>query len=256
MTDSSSTTTTQQVIVQPPEFPAVPREVTPQVRRLSLMEPRVRFWLLVTGVLLVLTLYVTGDRLSKWAAERSLVLAGVETDATVVMANGSELQGRRPWDSPLKLQFQDVAGATQEVEGTLSEKTEDGLVSVGQKFKIRYDKNNPRVWTDKKTPPGFAHALVTVYLLVVVSAATGAVTMMLRGKVIRTWQTGKLEPAGVLSVATSPIAPGYSQVSVAPPQQLATTVYIPRSLAAPQRGEIIWVLTSKGGLTLSAQSFL
>lgn len=251
------TTTAQQVIVQPPEFPAAPRDITPQVSKLALLEPRVRFWLMVTGVLTLLTLYVTVDRLSKWSAERSLVVSGVETDAKVIMANGSDIVGsRKPWESPLKLSFQDAAGATVEVEGNLTEKPESAQVTIGERIKIRYAKDNPKIWTDRKSPPGFAHALVTVYLLLLVTAATGAVAAMLRGKVLRTWRTGKLEPAGVISVSASPIAPGYSQVSVAPPHQPATTVYVPRSLAAPRKGEIIWVMTSKGGLPLSAQSLL
>lgn len=247
----------RQVVVSPPELPATPRELTPAVVRGSWGDPRVRFWLIVAAVFLVGMMYFGVTKLSDWASNRALVLSGEKATATVMSVGGATIQQRRPWDLPITVKF--TAGTGQEVVSEprqLSDKPDSGLVQVGDKLEIRYDKNNPSRWTDRKTPPGLAHSLIAGYLLGAMTLVTLAAALRNRGRYISTWRDGKLTPAAVLTTSNSPIAPTHTQVTAAPAGGQQVRIYVPRSLATPVRGDLIWILASPRGLPVAAQQFL
>lgn len=246
----------KQVISPPPELPAVPRPPNSKVSALGWSEPRIRSWLLLGAVFLIITLYFAVTKLSEWASDRSLVLSGEQVEAVITEVNGSTLPQRKAWDLPLRIEFVVASGEKISANRSLSDKPEDGLVKVGDVVKIRYDKNNPQRWTDRKTPPGFAHALVAVYIMGAVTVAMALIAALQRSRLLKTWRDGKLAPAAVLSVTASPIAPNYAHVNVSQTGQQPVAVYIPKSLGTPVKGDVLWLLTTPGGLPVAARVFL
>lgn len=247
----------RQVIAPPPEFPAVPRAATSQAAKVATLEPRVRFWLILSAVFAVTSLFFVVTRLSEWAGERALVLSGTPTEAVIIWANGSDIRGsRKPWDSPVKLQF-DATGRDIQVTGNLLDKPAEGLITIGDKVKIRYDSDNPFRWTDRKTPPGFAHSLIAVYLMLIMTVLTGLAAWWQRKRVLVTWRDGKMIAAAVTSVSSSPIAPGYAKVTARPTgSDNNVDVFVPRAVSHVVRGDVIWLMTAPGGLPVAARTFV
>jgi hypothetical protein len=241
----------------PPELPPVPRPVTPRVSRRATWDPRVRFWFALAAVMLLAATYLGLDRLTLWSKDRDLVINGVKVDALIHEAAGTDIPNRRqPWDSYLRLRFE-VDGKTVTAGGTLREKPKGSEVVVtGTLVPIRYDKDNPLRWTDRTEPPSVVTSLMAVYVLVPVALVSIGVGLLQRARVIGTWKHGELIPAAVLSVSTSPIAPGQAHVNAAPSGQPAIGVFVPRSLANPGRGDLIWLLRARSGPALAARSFL
>jgi hypothetical protein len=247
----------RQVIAPPPEFPPVPRAATLQASKVATLEPRVRFWLILAGVFAVTSLYFVVTRLSEWAGDRALVLSGTPTEAVIIWANGSDIRGsRKPWDSPVKLQF-DAGGREIQVTGTLLDKPAEGLITIGEKVKIRHDSDNPYRWTDRKTPPGFAHSLIAVYLMLLMTVLTGLAAWWQRKRMLVTWRDGRLVAAAVTSVSSSPIAPGYAKVTARPTgSENNVDVFVPRDVSHVVRGDVIWLMTAPGGLPVAARTFV
>jgi hypothetical protein len=247
------------IVVPAPQLPAAPRPRTGGVSRRATWDPRVRFWFFLAGLIAGFSLYLGVKQVSAWSYDRSLVISGSAVDATVVEIAGLQQTNRRAvYSEPIKLRFKLPGGADQTVSGWLREVPAAGnMVSVGQTLPIRYDPDRPSRWTDRKEPPGIGPALVSVYLLVPLSAAMVVVGLYQRSRVLATWEQGRLVAAAVLSASNSAIAPGYSHVVVAPSgtRNENLTVYIPRSDSRAMRGDVVWILVRDNGPALAARAF-
>ncbi len=251
----------RQVIVQAPELPPAPRSPAGLPSRRATFDPRVRFWFILAALILIVTTYLGVKQVSAWSYDRSLVVSGTAVNATVVEIAGMGQTNRRAnFAEPIKLKFALPGGAEQTVSGWLREQPQTGnMVNVGQQLPIRYDPNRPTRWTDRRIPPSIGPALISVYLLVPVAGAVVAAGIWQRSRILATWRTGKLTPAAVLSVSTTPIAPGYSHLKVAPTGTRDGTysVYVPRSLGNPMRGDVVWIIhRDAGGPAVAAKAFL
>lgn len=255
-------TTSDSSSLPPAEFPAAPRVVPPEVRGAATFEPRVRFWMIVAVLLVGIALYLGYSEFSKWSEDRSLILSGTPVDSTVVEAAKTDIKGRRqPWNDVVKLKFTTAAGAEQVVEGFLREKPGGSeIVVVGQPLPIRYDPQNPARWTDRKSVPSIADALISVYLLVPVAMLALAAAVWQRSRVLATYVNGVFTPAAVLSVASTPLAPGYAKVTAATSaergRELANvTVYLPKSRPVAKGDVIYLLLPLKSGVPLAVDAF-
>lgn len=258
-TPPPSPSAAQQVIVPPPELPAIPRAVTPQVAKFATFEPKVRFWFVLGAVFLVVAGYFGLRSMSVWMSERSMIESGVLTDATILEAADSGVNGQRKlWDSVIRITY-DAGGQKIDLSRQrLFQKPNADLIAIGQTVPIRYDPSEPTRWTNRTAPPSLAQALIAVFVFVPVAVISIVVGLFLRSRAIGTWKTGKLTPAAVLSVQSSAIAPGYVFVSALPtlPKATSVGVYVKKSMANLRKGDVVWLLVADRGPALAARAFL
>lgn len=250
-----------QVVIPAPDIPATPRAITGLPSRRATFDPRARFWFILGILILAISTYLGVKQIAAWSSDRSLVLSGTQVSAKIIDVAGVTQEGRRqPYNEPMKLRFNLPNGSEQVVSGWLRDKPNgENLIRIGQDITIRYDPNLPTRWTDRTIPPAIGPALITFYLLVPVALLAGAAGYWQRSRMLATWRTGKLTPAAVLSASTSPIAPGYAHLVVAPTgsRDGSLTVYVPRSRANPVRGDVVWIIhRESGGPAIAAQAFI
>ncbi|MFN4243701.1 MAG: DUF3592 domain-containing protein [Tepidisphaerales bacterium] len=246
-------------------LPPPPREMTPAVKKALDRDPRVRTWVVLAGLAFGVAVYLGVQKVREWMADRWLVTSGTVVEAKIVEAAGVPQEGRRqPWSELMKLRFTLPDGTEHTVTGRFREMPGgQNMVVVGQTVAVKVDPQRPTRWTDRKEPPSVWPSLVSVYLLMPVSLAMllwGAWTSRrLRGL----WRRGEVVPAAVLSVSSSPLAPGSFAVTAATAGREGSPlkVYVPRRLpdGRPRqlhRGDVVWVLSSspRGGLAVAVSA--
>lgn len=246
-----------------PELAPVPREVSGRVVSVVRRDPRVGLWVMLSGVVTGVALFLGVQRVLEWSADRWLVTSGTEVEAKIIEAAGVPQEGRRqPWSELMRLRYRlPDGGGDQEVTGRFREMPGgQNMVIVGQTVKIRVDPSRPGRWTDRSEPPSVVPALVSVYLLAPVALAMGLWALVMAGRLRRVWREGVLLPAAVLSVQSSAIAPGFAVVTAAPSgSREGVRVYVPRKRGGGnlQRGDVVWVLRREGGgPAMAAAAFL
>jgi hypothetical protein len=239
MTASPRTT-----IKLPPAPEAPPREITPGVMRRSLMEPRVRFWWLTAGVLFLVALYFLVDRSLNWIEELHIIRNGTSVSATITQIGADETAGRSNVspDNEVDLQY-DFGGNTYHVNGFLEGRTES--ISLKQVVPIKIDPDKPDHWTYLSDVPPLTHVLLSAGLVAPFAIAAGVVGFIRRRRVLRIWRQGVANPFVVETIRQTALAPSSRFVGCRSMEGRVLElvwVFIPRRIADPKRGDVLWLI--------------
>jgi len=204
-------------------------------------EPRVRIWLVITGALLLLAIYFSIARIQEWKLDRDLVRSGISLQATVGVAGVGRGGYAIPPGTPVELTF-DFRGEPQHVSVYLEDQT---TPVTGQKINIRIDPDDPQRWTDLAEPRPLAGYLIGPALMVAIVPITLVTAWMIRRRFARTWAGGAVQAAVVVDRLQSAMAPMAQTIRCRfrdKPERRLLVVYLPRSFAKVQRGDVVWVL--------------
>jgi hypothetical protein len=225
--------------------PAPPREVTAVARRRAWVDPRVRFWWLAAGVLLVIALYFAVTQTVIWSQEAWLIERGVQVEARVDHADGITVRDRlMPPASRVGLSFE-WEGEVVEVSGHLAGREEH--IRTGAEVPIRVHPENPRIWTYRTEPTPLWRALIGPIILLPVIAAAGLVSWWMQRRLVRIWREGEAFAAVVVESRQTAIAPLSKAVRLAPAEgadKRLISVFVPQRVANPQRGDVLWLIRS------------
>ncbi len=248
-----------------PALPHVPRPVTSRVSMALWTEPRVR--VLVVGAVLVLLigLGLGVQSYALWARERDLITSGTLVTATVIEANGSKLQQRQRWQSDLLLEFDAGGKKVRSLVGlAVQPKKDDLFILPGDAVSVRIDGPgitadpafaqpngliNPKYVTNKVEPDPLLHELFVPLIMVVIAMAVGAVAFLAVARRRAVWKTGTLQPAVLLGMGQSAIAPLARAARcylVESRDKSSTTVYLP-ARSVHKEGDVIWVVAPARG---------
>jgi hypothetical protein len=249
----------QPSIELPPAPPAAPRALTQKVRRRSLAEPMVRFWWIAGLVLLTLSAYFFVTQMWTWARVLHIVRYGTPVTATITMIGEEETSGRADIspDNQVTLQYQ-YGGQSYEVVGYLEGRLE--TISIKENVPIKVDPDSPDHWTYRTDAPPILHGILASMLVLPFAAIAILVSLMLRRRVLRIWQTGTAAPFVVQTTGQSALAP-VSRVVTCKPMEAKTArlvhVFIPRHQADPKPGDVLWLIHPPGKPTavLAAMSY-
>jgi hypothetical protein len=197
------------------------------------------------------------QQISVWREAAHLIVDGVPVDALLVDVDGATLLGRSaPGDKPVKLRF-DRDGKSYEVKAAYLEGRlpEEPLI-VGKTVKIRIDPADPQHWTPRQTPTPIGEELLGGGIVLATALLLGAVAMLLRAKLLKTFRAAAQVEAVVLAAKHTAIAPRAWQVRCSPVAEgdnRVFTVYIPPR--ANVANSTLRLLTPKRGRALSLEWF-
>jgi len=228
----------------PTSPPPPPRQITSRIRLRTWLDPRVRFWLIVGGFLLLLFVYFSVARILEWRQEADLIRHGTLVSATVGMEGISRSGYVVPPGTPVILTFT-ANGQPQEVDGSLEGHTSP--VSTGETIQIRIDPNDPSRWTDLTEEKGLGGNLLVPFLLLPIVPISLLVAWLKRRRLILAWTDGPVEAAVVALRHQTAVAPMSQVVKCAfrdREDKRLFVVYLPRGLAKLNPGDEIWLLAS------------
>lgn len=242
----------------PTAVPPAPRTMTPGARRAAWTHAHVRFWWLVAGVLLVAMAYLLVVQTMEWTKDARLVESGAPVEATVFEA-GVKLKNRPI--SPLAsvdLTYK-YNGQDYKVTGELPERRGDLL--NGQTLPIRVDPNDPKVWTNRTTPPALSGYLTPPLLLLPPLALAAGAALLSRQRVAGIWANGEAQQAIVVDTKQTPLAPLSQAVRctlTGGRDKRLITVFVPQSAGKVAKGETLWIVTHPKNpqRALAASAFL
>jgi len=183
----------------------VPRPLTPLAQRRAWTEPRVRIWWLLAVVFFVLTLVLLLDRIWVHGDENRLITDGKLVEAKVIESNGITMNTKQmPPESPVTLEF-DWNGQTQQVTGTLEDRTE--YIVIGKTLPIRVAPDDPQNWTYRSVPSPLLHELIMVFVLLPLSPLFALIAARKHRTYLQTWHHGEAALGVVTERRQSPIAP-------------------------------------------------
>jgi len=229
----------------PPPAPP-PRPVTVTANRRSWSEPLVRFWILATAALLGIGGWFVTQQFMASRSEQWLIAHGATVNAVLIEANGDSRTGKQsPPGTPCTLKF-DWQGQTVNVHGTL---TSNNFLTNGQTVQLHVDPNDPTDWTDRQEPEPLAHRLIAGAVIIPAALIAALAAVFLRQRVLRVWREGQSFLYTVVETRYSALAPlSHSVRCVVSTGRDSTviTVYLPRKLPRPQRGEVLWLIHRPG----------
>jgi hypothetical protein len=217
-------------------------------------DPRVRFWVLVAGFLLLLFVYFSIARGMEWREESDLILHGTLVSATVGTAGVDRSGYVVPPATPVTLAFT-VQGKPEQVDGMLEGHT--ARVSTGEAIQIRIDPNDPSRWTDLSEPRPLIGNLIGPMLLLPIVPVALLVAWLKRRRLIYSWKNGPAEAAVVGARHQTALAPMAHVVKCSfrdREDKRLFVIYLPRHFSAHKTGDVIWLLASphKNGPAIAA----
>ena len=241
----------------PPPPPASPREVTAAASRRAWHEPRVHFWWIVAIGLLLGATFLAGQHLVAWRQDVWLIRNGTKLDA-VVWPAGARVKGR-------PINRDEYAHIEFTWNGQLRQLTwqrwtrQEGAIT-GETVPIYVDPNDPENWTANVTPPPLAKSMIGASALVGVAAVLLLIGVARRKEVLGIWRNGEARLAAVAERTPAALAPRSWLVRCALVEgkdRRLITVYVPRRLATPQKGDALWLIMPPGkpGKAMAAMSF-
>jgi hypothetical protein len=243
----------------PQQPPASPRELTPAAARRAWREPRVQFWWAAAlGILAAAAFVAVGETIT-WNDDARLLREGTKVDA-VVWPSGARIKNRPvgPQDF-VTVEFtwngQQKVLTGQRLDGR------DGQTITGEPISIYVDAKDPDHWTARTSPPSLARMLVGAMTLALIAVLLLLVSVVRRRGVLGVWRDGEARLAAVVQAGPAALAPRSWLVRCALAEgkdRRLITVYIPRRLATPQKGDALWLIMPSGkpGKALAAMSFV
>jgi hypothetical protein len=242
-------------LVQAPSQPTPPpREMTSRVSMRIWFDPRVRFWVIVAGFLLLLFSYFSLLRILEWRQEWDLIRHGTLVTATVGMEGIGRSGYVIPPGNPVTLSF-NSNGQAQQVSGNLEGHASS--VSTGETIQIRIDPNDPTRWTDMSEPRGLGGDMIGPLLLLPIVPIALLVAWLKRRRLILAWTGGPAEAAVVAGRHQTALAPMAHVIKCSfrdREDKRLFVVYLPRAFSKLKSGDVIWLLASpqKAGPAIAA----
>ena len=230
-------------------LPDPPRPLTPHVRRRLWAEPHVRFWWVLTLVVLGIGLYVGGRQWLVWSREVRLIRSGRVVEAEIMTAAGLSSRWQQlPPDSVVTLRYE-VDGKVYDKLGFLKGRTE--FIRVRSKVPIRVDPADPDLWTARAAPASLVQELTGAIVVLPVFVALAVVSLLQHARLRRVWREGESARAIVVESRQTALAPRSRLVRCTPADsgdRRVVEVYVPAGAAAAlQPGEEMWLLFPPGG---------
>jgi hypothetical protein len=228
--------------------PGPPRPLTPRVSRRAWAEPHVRFWWVLTLVLLGIGAYVGGSHWLAWSREVRMIRSGRVVDAEILTAGGLSSRWQQlPPDSIVTLRYE-VDGKTYDQTGYLKGRTE--FILVHSKVPVRVDPADPNLWTARTVPASLAQELTGALVVLPAFLALAAVSLVLRARTARVWRDGDARRAIVVESRQTALAPRSRLVRCTPADagdNRVVQVYVPAGAAAGlHAGDELWLLFPPG----------
>jgi hypothetical protein len=224
--------------------PAPPRLITSRISSRTWFDPRVRFWVIVAGFLLILFAYFSIARILDWKQENELIHNGTLVTATVGMDGIGRHGYVVPPATPVTLTF-DFNGQSQQVSGILEGHASP--VSTGETIQIRIDPTDPTRWTDFTESKALGGNLIGPLLLLPVVPIALLVAWLKRRRLLYAWTTGPAEPAVVGNRHQTALAPMAHVVKCSfqdRADKRLFVVYLPKRCSSLRQGDVIWLLAS------------
>jgi hypothetical protein len=228
--------------------PGPPRPLTPRVSRRAWAEPHVRFWWVLTLVLLGIGAYVGGSHWLAWSREVRMIRSGRVVDAEILTAGGLSSRWQQlPPDSIVTLRYE-VDGKTYDQTGYLKGRTE--FILVHSKVPVRVDPADPNLWTARTVPASLAQELTGALVVLPAFVALAAVSLVVRARTARVWRDGDARRAIVVESRQTALAPRSRLVRCTPADagdNRVVQVYVPAGAAAGlHAGDELWLLFPPG----------
>jgi hypothetical protein len=224
--------------------PPPPREMTSRVSARTWFDPRVRFWLVVAGFLLVLFGYFSVARILDWRQENELIHNGTLVSATVSMEGIGRHGYVFPPATPVTLSF-DFNGQSQQVSGILEGHT--AAVSTGQTIQIRVDPSDPTRWTDFTESKALGGNMIGPLLIIPIVPLALLLAWLKRRRLLVAWTNGPAEPAVVAERHQTALAPMAHVVKCSfqnREDKRLFVVYLPKRFSELGAGDVVWLLAS------------
>jgi hypothetical protein len=219
------------------------------------MEINVRPWLAVTMVMLMAAVGIGIYNIAAAQEERNIIATGTEVDAVVTNLGRDTRQ--LPRDEPVRvtLEYTDPKTGRKVESQRMIHRQTGGVIRKGEVISIKFDPNNPEVWTARTEPLPFFQPLTVPLALVPVVLASLAATGWQRSRVMRVVKNGTRETVTVASVKQPPLAPMSKQLGVArASDRTVRQLYWPTRLGTVATGDTIDVVTD-GKLVLAAKAY-
>jgi hypothetical protein len=235
----------------PPSSP--PRQITRTVAIRSWWEPSVRFWWIATLAMIFIAACFLFTQLASYFQEGELIQHGIPVTATIVSA-GEEHDSRTsrlfPPDAPVDITFTFNGQTVSQSGVALTVINDSDFIHPGQTIHLRVDPKDSSVWTDRTQPELLARRLIAGVVMIPVIAATLLAALLLRRRVVRTWQNAQATEYGVVSTTRSALAPLSHLVRCEPltvgTDRRLVTVYLPARFAKPAPGDVLWLMHPPG----------
>ncbi|HEY7086580.1 MAG TPA: hypothetical protein VH518_00745 [Tepidisphaeraceae bacterium] len=230
----------------PPNVPNIPRPPTRRARRRSWNELPVRLWAILTLIIGAIAIYITISRVDEAIRDRSLIEHGLDVNARIVAAMGSDVTKRWPRNDqvPVRLRFTLPGGKTHEMDTVLPAKP-DAYAQPGTDIKIKIDPDDPDRWTEQTQPLPWASELTAPGMLIPLALALAIVTFIRRASVLNIWKNAPLAAATVVGTQQTALAP-FSRVvrftlREGEDRRIWNVLLPVRRRGIPQPGETIWL---------------
>ena len=229
-----------------PSLPPVPRPRTHRVCRRSWGEMSVRVWLVLAGVVLLVTVYFTVTRVSEAMDDRWLVQHGTAVRAKVETAMGVPVPKRLPRNEPIDttLSFTLPDGKRHEIAARLEAKP-GAFVQPGTELPIKVDPNAPDRWTERTEPQSWKAELTVVGMLLPLLVLLIGAALWKRMGVLRIWRNEPLAAGTVVEVRHTAVAPRSRVVRFTLRDSADRRVWaalLPTSAGIPARDETLWLI--------------
>jgi hypothetical protein len=225
--------------------------VTPAVRRLAWLEPRVRRWWLLAILILLSFGAFAGDRLWARHSEYQLIHNGITMPAKIVAAENKITNHPVGSGDLVKLELTFPDKTEEDQTGTLTQPA-----VVGGFITVHLDPVDHSRWTDRSDPtPLLDSMLIGLFALPLVPVMIWIGYWQMR-RLVQTWRNGSGAVAVVFDRRHSPIAPMSYTLRCSLQHHKRKdlfTVYVPRIAYGLDKGDLIWViLPAKKGHILAA----
>jgi hypothetical protein len=230
----------------PPAPSAAPRELTARVRRRAWEEPRVRFWWLIGIVMLAIGGWFAFSAIRDRAKVQWLIDHGERVEAMVNAANAETVRGRsEPPDSMVELKF-DWHGTTFTPHPSMLAGRKEPIITKS-KLLIHVNPNDPNDWTWLSAPEPLLTLMTGALVAVPIGICSLLAAMLVRGRMLRVWQTGEAVEALVMDSRNTALAPLSRAARVTPADEEDRRLYkvfVPGGVTLGH-GDSIWIIRAK-----------
>jgi hypothetical protein len=243
-------------------LPPPPRAFTPRIRRRAWLEPPVRNWWLVAGVLLIIAGAVGAAQARSSMRQRSLLSGGVPVSAKVEVARGGTVPHvhMRSQAIPVTLSYAlppPHDPTPRRADGWLAP-AQGQSVQVGRMIDIMVDPADPVRWAERVDPRPWLEELLLPVVLAALAALLLLIAAWRRRAVLGVWRSAPLALASIARASTSAAAPLSRVLELRFPGaagRSAVALY-PARLGPISAGGAIWALRSpRGRWALVAEAY-
>lgn len=193
----------------------LPRPLTAAAHRQSWRELPVRRWLGITLCLMVVILSVGIGALNRGLSDRRLLNEGLRLDARIDFIAGATRNVDRSVEREVHLSFQMPGEAERRIleRVKLEPRANAPAINKGDLLPILVDRKDPRTWTDRVEPTSWPVVMVVPALLTPPAVALALITIAMRKRLLRLYETGARRTVKVSETHRSALVPGQKVVN-------------------------------------------